>query len=104
MASTVPEYYLPRHFDFPPDGDIQIGKVFFVEKEPHKAKATVKPDDIMIIKTEKTFAEIEAGRGKSGGVTVSTSFLSSLLGIGADVGADSQKTYVHPKIVTLEHC
>jgi hypothetical protein len=104
MAASVPEYYLPRHFEFPPDGDIQIGKVFFVEKEPHKAKATVKPDDNMIVNTEKTFTEIEAGREKSGGFTVSTSFLSSLLGIGADVGVDSQKTSVHPKTVTLEHC
>lgn len=103
MASTVPEYYLPRHFDFPPDGDIQIGKVFFVKKAPHKSKATVKPDDNMLVKMGKTSADIEAGKGTSGGGTITTSFLSSLLGLGVDVGADSRKTLVFLPLHT-GHC
>lgn len=92
MASEKPEYFLPRNWDYPPNGPIKIGNVFMDVKEPHKPVALVKPDDDMLIQATKTSAEIESGQVKSGGVTVTTTFLGSLLGVGVDFGVDHKKT------------
>lgn len=91
MASETPEYFLPRNWDYPPNGPIKIGNVITSLKEPHRPIATLKPDDAILIKSPKTLAEIDTEKVRSGGVAIMTTFLSSLLGAGADLGIDSDK-------------
>ncbi|KAF2683622.1 hypothetical protein K458DRAFT_418596 [Lentithecium fluviatile CBS 122367] len=92
MASEIPEYFLPRNWDYPPTGPIKLGNVLTSLKEPHRPLATIKPDADRTIPTSKNFAKIETENEKSGGFAIMTTFLSGLLGAGADAGFDVEKS------------
>jgi hypothetical protein len=91
MASEIPEYFLPRNWDYPPTGPIKLGNVLISLKEPHRPLATVKPNADMIITSPKTLVAIETERVRSGRVAIMTTFLSALLGAGADLGVDVER-------------
>ncbi|KAH8699352.1 hypothetical protein GQ44DRAFT_632845 [Phaeosphaeriaceae sp. PMI808] len=94
MASEIPEYFLPRNWDYPPNGPIKLGNVLTSLKEPHRPLATIKPDPAKIINLPKELVEIETGKSKSGGFSILTTFLSGLLGLGVDTGVDVEKRFV----------
>jgi len=91
MASEIPEYFLPRNWDYPPTGPIKLGNVLTSLKEPHRPLATVKPDADIIITSPKTLAAIETEKVRSGGVAIMTTFLNALLGAGAEVRVDVER-------------
>lgn len=94
MASGVPEYFLPRNWDYPPDGPIRLGNVLSSLKEPHRPLATVKPDADKIIHRTKTNFNIDTEESQSGGISILTTFLSGLLGLGVDTSIDIEKRSV----------
>jgi len=101
MASEVPEYFLPRNWDYPPGGPIKLGNVLASLKEPHRPLATLQPDANSIIKSRKSLAAIETEDGRSGGVTVMTTFLSALLGAGVDVAVNVERGSVLSFVVLV---
>ena len=57
----------------------------------HLPLATVKPDTDIIITSSKTLMAIEPEKVNSSRVAIMTTFLSALLGAGADVGVDIER-------------
>jgi hypothetical protein len=101
MASEVPEYFLPRNWNYPPSGPIKLGNVFASLKEPHRPIATVQPGVESIITSRRTLATIETENARSGGVTLMTTFMSALLGAGVDASVDVGKRSVSSLIVVV---
>jgi len=94
MASEIPEYFLPRNWDFPPNGPIKLGNVLTSLKKPHRPLVTIKPDTDKIVYSPKDFVKIETESSRSGGFSILTTFLSGLLGLGVDAGADVERRFV----------
>jgi hypothetical protein len=91
MASDIPEYFLPRNWDYPPNGPVKLGNVLTSLKEPHRPLATIKPDPSRVIALPKSLATIESGKENSKGLSVFTTFLSGLLGLGIDAEVDVER-------------
>ena len=101
MASTVPEYFLPRNWDYLPGGPIKLGNVLTSLKEPHRPIVTVQPDADAIVTSSKDLVAIETENAKSGGVTFVTTFLNALLGAGVDVSTDVEQRSVSQEILVM---
>ena len=95
MANTTPEYYIPATWDFPPNGAIALGSVITSLKKPHRRLTLCKPTEADILLSTKTSVEVSKEKLRSGGLSVLTTFLSGLLGLGLDVGADWKNRYAN---------
>jgi len=93
MANATPEYFVSRTWDFPPDGPIALGSVITSIKKPHRRLALCAPNDADVLPSSKFSVSVSKDNIKSGGFSVLTTFLSGLLGLGVDVGADWEKRY-----------
>ena len=93
MANTTPEYYIPSTWDIPPNGPIALGSVIISLGKPQRRLTLCIPDESDVLPSSKFSVEVSKERLKSGGFSVLTTFLSGLLGLGVDVGADWEKRY-----------
>ena len=94
MANAKPEYFIPTTWDFPPDGPIALGSVITSLKKPHRRLALCPPNDDDILPSSKLSVSVSKEKLRSGGFSILTTFLSGLLGLGVDVGADWKKRYI----------
>jgi hypothetical protein len=93
MANTKLKYFVASTWDFPPNGPIALGGVITSLQKPHRRLTLCPPNDDDILPSSKLSVKISNERSKSGGFSVLTTFLSGLLGLGVDIGADWEKRY-----------
>ncbi|KAF2025167.1 hypothetical protein EK21DRAFT_117095 [Setomelanomma holmii] len=92
MANATPEYFIAPTWDFPPNGPIVLGSIISSLKTPHRRLALCLPGDNDVLSSSKTGVSLSKDKLSSGGVTVLTTFLAGLLGLGVDVGAEWKKS------------
>ena len=90
LIISTPTYFLAPHCDFPPDGLIALGSIIVNPKTPQKSLNSRSKQRVAIPADElhETFKDnwedaIKTGRNDR--VTLWTSFLQMILGLGADV-------------------
>jgi len=92
MANNQICFFYAPTWDYPPDGSIQLGNVIASVKNPHAPLHYVPPDEADMFSTSKHDVQYTKEKLRSGKFSILTKFLS-LLGFGADVGAELGSRY-----------
>lgn len=100
MPNRPPYYFFfSPTWDYPPDGPIQLGNVLTSVEEPQQS---LLPLQLLIkIKNEEKFRTIKheyrysKEKAQEGKFSIVTKFLSSIMGLGVDLGPNASKRY-HP--------
>ena len=92
LSTSTPTYFLAPHCDIPPDGLIALGSIIVNPKTPQKSlnsrsdqRVAIPADELQESFKDNWRDAIRSGRHHR--VTLWTSFLQMILGIGADVSA-----------------